>query len=202
MSAPPTAAVSVYPLMKLSKVFKPKYPAATAGTAGAAAKNPPRAAIFTPSKEPLMRCRPGSIRGRDETFPASLRKATIEPVNVTPPFPHEHQPRGRNRPQKKSIPMRTPRYAVTRWSVERWPPAAPITLPMLVSTAARPTTECNAATIWGSSVAVMRRPMIAPTVPPIAATPANCASTSTGKPTAARDARIPDPTPRIPSALP
>ena len=106
------------------------------------------------------------------------------------------------KPRKKSIPMRTPRYAVTRCSVERWSPAAPITLPMLVSTAARPTTECNAATICGSSVAVMRRPMIAPTVPPIAATPANCASTSRGKPTAAREARMPEPTPRIPSALP
>jgi hypothetical protein len=202
MSAPPTAAVSVYPLMKLSKVFKPKYPAATAGTAGAAAKNPPRAARFIPSKEPLIRCRPGSMRGLDDTFPASLRKATIEPVNVTPPFPYQYQHRGYTGHETKSIPIRTPRYAVTRCSVVRWSPAVPITLPMLVSTAARPTTECNAATICGSSVAVMRRPMIAPTVPPIAATPANCASTSGGKPTAAREARMPEPTPRIPSALP
>ncbi len=48
----------------------------------------------------------------------------------------------------------------------------------------------------------MRRPMIVPTVPPIVATAANCASTSGEKPTAAREARIPEPTPRIPSVLP
>jgi len=74
--------------MKLSKAFKPKYPAAIAGTAGAAAKNPPKAARFKPSIEPLIRCRPGSVRGLDDIFPASLRNATIEPVKVTPPFPH------------------------------------------------------------------------------------------------------------------
>jgi len=87
MSAPPTAAVSVYPFIKLSSVFRPRYPAATAGTAGAAAKNPPIAARFTPSKEPLIRCRAGSMRGLDDIFPASLRNATIDPVNVTPPPP-------------------------------------------------------------------------------------------------------------------
>jgi hypothetical protein len=48
----------------------------------------------------------------------------------------------------------------------------------------------------------MRRPMIVPTVPPTVATAANCASTSGGKPTAAREARIPELTPRIPSTLP
>src|ERR1700730_17409298 len=91
MSAPPTAAVSVYPFIKLSRVFNPRYPAATAGTAGAAAKNPPIAARFTPSREPLMRCRAGSIRGLDDIFPASLKKATIDPVNVMPPFPSRCQ---------------------------------------------------------------------------------------------------------------
>jgi len=72
--------------MKLSSVFKPRYAAATVGTVGAAAKNAPIAARFPPSREELMRCRPGSIRGLDDIFPASLRKATIDPVNVTPPF--------------------------------------------------------------------------------------------------------------------
>jgi hypothetical protein len=71
--------------MKLSSAFRPRYPAATAGTAGAAAKNPPIAARFIPSKELLTRCRAGSIRGLDDIFPASLRNATIDPVNVTPP---------------------------------------------------------------------------------------------------------------------
>lgn len=35
---------------------------------------------------------------------------------------------------------------------------------MLVSTAARPTTECKAATVWGSSVGVMRLPIRAPDI--------------------------------------
>jgi hypothetical protein len=43
------------------------------------------AARFIPRRELLMRCRPGSARGLDDIFPASLKKATIEPVNVTPP---------------------------------------------------------------------------------------------------------------------
>jgi hypothetical protein len=136
-------------------------------------------------------------------LPSELEKGDDRARERHTTFPAQHQLEGCARQEKNNcVPMRTPRYAVTRCSVERWSAAAPITLPMLVSTAARPTTECNAATICGSSVAVMRRPMIAPTVPPIAATPANCASTSGGKPTAARDARIPEPTPRIPSALP
>lgn len=37
-----------------------------------------------------------------------------------------------------------------------------ITLPALVSTAARPTTECKAATVCGSPVGVIRRPINAP----------------------------------------
>jgi hypothetical protein len=33
-----------------------------------------------------MRCRPGSFTGFEDIFPASFPKATIEPVNVTPPI--------------------------------------------------------------------------------------------------------------------
>ena len=44
--------------------------------------------------------------------------------------------------------------------------------------------------------------MIVPTIPPIVATVANRTSTSGGKPTAAREARIPELTPRTPSAFP
>jgi hypothetical protein len=43
-----------------------------------------------------------------------------------------------------------------------------ITLPMLVSTAANPTTLCKAATVCGSDVGVMRRPIIAPKAPRLA----------------------------------
>jgi hypothetical protein len=52
-------------------------------------------------------------------------------------------------------------YAVTRCRVEISATLA-ITLPILVRTAASPTTECNAATVCGNSVAVMRRPINAP----------------------------------------
>lgn len=73
---------------------------------------------------------------------------------------------------------------------------------MLVRTAARPTTECSAATICGSSVAVIRRPSIVPMVAPIADTLANWTSTAGGKPTAASEDRMPEPTPRIPNMFP
>jgi hypothetical protein len=73
---------------------------------------------------------------------------------------------------------------------------------MLVKTAARPTTECSAATICGSSVAVILLPISVPMPPPKAARPANCTNTSAGKPTAAREASIPDPTPSMPRTLP
>lgn len=98
-------------------------------------------------------------------------------------------------------PISTPRYAVTRCSIERWSTSAS-TLPMLVSTAARPTTECSAATICGSSVAVMRRPSSAPMREPMPATPANWVRTSGENPTARRDARMPEETPNMPRMLP
>jgi len=73
---------------------------------------------------------------------------------------------------------------------------------MLVRTAARPTTEWRAATIWGSSVAVIRLPIIEPMVPPTADTAVNWASTAGGNPTAAKEDRMPEPTPRTPRTLP
>jgi hypothetical protein len=33
----------------------------------------------------FMTCLPGSMSGLEDILPASLRKATIEPVNVMPP---------------------------------------------------------------------------------------------------------------------
>ena len=172
ISAPPIAAVVVNPLMKLSAALAPRYAAAINGIFGAKLTNAPMVSRFAPSSELLMRCRPGSARGLEDILPASLKKATTDPVNVTPP-------------------MRTPRYAVTRcrvsacWTSER-------TLAILVKTAARPTTEWSAATICGSSIAVMRRPMTVPMPPPIAATAANWMSVSGEKPTAAKEARIPE----------
>lgn len=68
--------------------------------------------------------------------------------------------------------MRTPRYAVVRCNVDTWLTSAS-TLAILVRTAARPTTECSAATICGKSVAVILLPNTVPIKPPMPASPAN-----------------------------
>lgn len=54
--------------------------------------------------------------------------------------------------------MRTPKYAVTKWSVEAWS-RPDMTLPIEVNTAAKPTTEWRAATVWGRSVGVILLPI-------------------------------------------
>jgi hypothetical protein len=85
MSAPPTADVVVYPLMKLSAVFAASAPAAIMGLPGAMVTKAPIVAMLAESKPPLMMCLPGRMVGLEETRPASLRKATMEPVKVIPP---------------------------------------------------------------------------------------------------------------------
>jgi hypothetical protein len=127
ISPPPIAAVVVYPLMKLRRVFAPRQVAAITGLAGAMVTKAPIVATLLASNVELITCLPGRIFGLDAMRPESFMKATIEPVNVTPP-------------------MRTPRYAVTICKVEMSAMSA-ITLPILVRTAARPTTECRAATV-------------------------------------------------------
>lgn len=47
--------------------------------------NAPIVPALAASRDALIRCRPGSIVGREDMRPASLRNATIEPVNVIPP---------------------------------------------------------------------------------------------------------------------
>lgn len=54
--------------------------------------------------------------------------------------------------------MRTPKYAVTRCSVVACS-RPDITLPIEVKTAAKPTTEWRAATVWGRSVGVILLPI-------------------------------------------
>jgi hypothetical protein len=136
------AAVVVNPFRKLNTVFAPRQVAAIRGAPGAIVTNAPMVAMLAPRSDELITCLPGRMVGEDLMRPANFRKATIEPVKVTPP-------------------MRTPRYAVTICRVEMWAISA-MTLPILVKTAARPTTECRAATVWGRPVGVMRRPIIAP----------------------------------------
>ncbi len=153
MSAPPIAAVVVYPFKKLRTVLADNAIAAIIGDPGAMVTKAPIVAMLAPKREEFTTCRPRKASGREDIRPASLRKATIEPVKVIPP-------------------IMTPKYAVTRWSVEIWETSA-MTLAMLVKTAARPTTECRAATVWGKLVAVMRRPMTRPARAPIPATAAN-----------------------------
>lgn len=168
--------------MKLKMVLAPKNEAAIAGVDGAIDKNPAIVNAFAPRSVELMRCFPGRANGLDVILAASFKKATIDPVKVIPP-------------------ITTPRYAVTRWRLDRCAVSCR-TLPMLVKTAESPTIEWSKATVWGSSVAVTRLPTREPTSPPMAATPANWTMTSGGNPTATREVRTPDPTPRIPSALP
>lgn len=85
MSAPPMAAVVVKPLIKLKTVFAPSSPAATNGAEGAMVTNAPMDNMFAPRSELLIRCLPGRANDLDDILPESLRKATMEPVNVIPP---------------------------------------------------------------------------------------------------------------------
>ena len=48
----------------------------------------------------------------------------------------------------------------------------------------------------------MRLPIIEPMVPPTAETAANCARRAGGKPTAANEDKMPEPTPNMPRTLP
>ena len=55
------------------------------GGLGSEARKPPMVATFAARREGLIRCFPGSLKARDDIFPANLRKATIDPVKVIPP---------------------------------------------------------------------------------------------------------------------
>ena len=86
MSAPPMAAVVVYPFKKLKTVLPARQHAAMIGEPGAKARKAPIVAILAPRREVLRRCRgPGILIGLEDIRPASLRNATTDPVNVTPP---------------------------------------------------------------------------------------------------------------------
>lgn len=199
MSAPPIAAVVVYPFTKLSTALAAKAPAAIIGLPGAMVMKALIVATLVANKPELMTCRPGRMVGRDDMRPASFKNATIEPVKVIPPgIKCQHL---QECTVCADLPIRTPRYPVTIWRVEISATLA-MTLPMLVKTAARPTTECRAATVWGRSVGVMRLPMIKPARVPSVARAPNWVSTSGENPAANKLARTPEPTPRIPSIFP
>ena len=85
ISAPPMAAVVVKPWTKLSAVFAERHAAAMAGAPGAMVRNAPIVPALAARRLELMICRPGRTVGRDDILPASLRKATMLPVNVIPP---------------------------------------------------------------------------------------------------------------------
>ena len=89
MSAPPTAAVRLYPFMKLRMVLAPRNPAARAGVAGAIERKPAIESILAPKSELLIRCRWGRTNGLEDMCPANFMKATIDPVNVIPPDEYE-----------------------------------------------------------------------------------------------------------------
>jgi hypothetical protein len=97
------AAVVVKPFKKLSTVLAPKQAAATAGAPGAIVTNAPIVATLAPSNEEFTRCLPGSIVGLEDIRPASLRKATIEPVKVIPPKTRSVTSKVRVAPNKSRI---------------------------------------------------------------------------------------------------
>lgn len=80
------AAVVVKPLMKLKIVLAPSSPTAIIGAEGAMDTNAAMESIFAPRRELLTRCFPGRTNGFDDILEESLRKATMEPVNVIPPM--------------------------------------------------------------------------------------------------------------------
>jgi hypothetical protein len=55
------------------------------GEPGAMVIKAPMVAMFVAKTPELIRCLPGRMRGFEDILPASLRKATIEPVKVIPP---------------------------------------------------------------------------------------------------------------------
>jgi hypothetical protein len=75
----------VNPFKKLNTVFAPRHAAAMNGAFGAIVRKAPNVSAFAPRRLLFIRWRPGRMRGRDVILPASLRKATMEPVKVTPP---------------------------------------------------------------------------------------------------------------------
>jgi hypothetical protein len=85
MSAPPIAAVVVYPFRKLNKVLAPKNDAATAGVLGSELKKPAIVATLAVKRPVLIKCLPGKFKARLDILAANFKKATIEPVNVIPP---------------------------------------------------------------------------------------------------------------------
>jgi hypothetical protein len=63
-----------------------RHAAAIIGEPGAIARKVPMVATFNPRREEFRKCRgPGILIGFEDMRPASLRKATTEPVKVTPP---------------------------------------------------------------------------------------------------------------------
>jgi len=79
------AAVVVNPLRNDRTVLAARAPAAMRGEPGAMVTNAPMVAKLAVSMPELMRCLPGNVSGRDDIRPASLKKATKEPVKVIPP---------------------------------------------------------------------------------------------------------------------
>ena len=73
-------------MIKLSRVFAPRKPAATRGAEGAIVMKAPMEAMLVANNEELTKCLAGMWNGRDDMRPASLRNATTEPVKVIPPI--------------------------------------------------------------------------------------------------------------------
>jgi hypothetical protein len=92
--------------MKLRAVLAARAPAAIRGAPGAMVTKALMVAMLAVSSPELRMCLPGRMVGLEDTLPASLRKATMEPVKVMPPA---YVSRCVYQGYRKDLPMRTPR---------------------------------------------------------------------------------------------
>ena len=67
-------------------MLAPRHAAAIIGAPGAIAIKAPMVPTLAARRDEFTMCRPGRTSGLEDMRPASLRKATTEPVKVTPPI--------------------------------------------------------------------------------------------------------------------
>mmetsp|Transcript_7123 Transcript_7123/g.16245 ORF Transcript_7123/g.16245 Transcript_7123/m.16245 type:complete len:244 (-) Transcript_7123:1377-2108(-) len=184
VSADPIAVVMCAPRNAASpNVHASAFSAAFVATAGAASSHMKYTLPTTQAR--LTRFFMGRATDLDGTKPDSLPKATIEPVKV-------------------SDPINVPAQIATLCPRSDAAAGCAANDAMLVTAAARPTSEWNAATSWGRSVMATRAAMIRPTAPPPASTAAQSRSAMADivGTIGAIVAATPSATPDEPSALP
>mmetsp|Transcript_15978 Transcript_15978/g.37071 ORF Transcript_15978/g.37071 Transcript_15978/m.37071 type:complete len:337 (-) Transcript_15978:2035-3045(-) len=192
MSAPPTEAVRRAPRRPESAAIPVRTPAPAPGTwsTNAAATSSPPAAetrrapppTQSNARAPFKRSRFGGWKGFEETSSASLANATRDPVVVTPPM-------------TTAAPSAASAPESSRPSDARYSPTA-------AATAATPTSEWKAATVWGSSVGPTLLATAYPAAPPPPMSPATCTAVEASICIEPSTEDTPSATPDMPMTLP